>query len=286
MKFARQKTSNEKTFLLEVFLWPSPIDFLAMVLAGPLTPTVRGHKYVTVQSDSYLKLTRALPAAETDATKVKNLFMDHRIVCFTILVHLLNDVGPHFVIKFFFMIYKRLCISRLALTAHHLSRNGRVKYCNWTFTKSFDTMLPSSRTDGTYFVHSLTYTNNTKVQRNPTTHANNLVWSRLPFRTLLLNIANNQTTDLTIGSLPQPKCALLRAHIPGLESRKEEHMQKLKYRYSTKDTTNMDYGNTSFPHKKLRICREMSIINGTRTNCRIICTNETHPAPIDNNSAS
>lgn len=108
------------------------LDFVAADIHGPLPKLTQGKQHVVVITDSYSKLTRASPTSKTLLTTMKNVSLNHWIVCFCIPSYLLTDNGPKFIIKFFVSICGYLDMKHLTTTKYHPQTNGQAKQYNCT----------------------------------------------------------------------------------------------------------------------------------------------------------
>jgi Integrase zinc binding domain/Integrase core domain len=94
--------ASRKTMQLQLFPPSAPMDFIAMDILGPLTPTDKGNRFLLVVTDRFTKLTRAYPLASTTAEVVAKTFSDGWVASgYGIPQVLLTDNGTQFVSKFF-----------------------------------------------------------------------------------------------------------------------------------------------------------------------------------------
>lgn len=78
-------------------------------------------------TDRHPKLLRALPTAQTSATHVSNILLEHWSIPFGIPSYVLTDDGPQFVIKRFAAIYKYLGVKYVTETAYFLQTDGQIE---------------------------------------------------------------------------------------------------------------------------------------------------------------
>lgn len=100
------------------------------------------------------------------ATHVANMFLDHRIVPYSIRDHLVADNGPHFVSKFFATLCGFLGVKRLATTAYHFQTNGRVERYNKAAVGRLQDYVAEDQHSWDMLVQTLTYAYNMQVHRS------------------------------------------------------------------------------------------------------------------------
>lgn len=89
---------NRSLYSQKQSIQPFPASGLLKIIArrllGPLPKTNQSSQYISVMKDCYSKLTKAIPIFEAPSTHMANIYLDHRIVQFSITTYHLTDNGP------------------------------------------------------------------------------------------------------------------------------------------------------------------------------------------------
>jgi hypothetical protein len=93
-----------------------------MDIAGALTVTTEGHKYILTFQDELSKYTIAVPISQQDAETIATVFVQEIFVTFGIPQVILTDQGSHFLSEIFTNVCKLLKIKKLKTTAYHLQK--------------------------------------------------------------------------------------------------------------------------------------------------------------------
>jgi len=92
-------------------------------LAGPFTPTVRGHKYLFIAIEHYTKDIVAVPIPNKDAATVAYTFLHHVLARFGSCAEVLTDQGKEFEGEFDELLRTSLIDHRIT-SAYHPQTNG------------------------------------------------------------------------------------------------------------------------------------------------------------------
>lgn len=95
----------------------SRLEFVAIRIFRSLPHTVNGNQYVTIMTDSYLKLTRAMRTGKTSSSLVANVFFDSWAVPSDIPAYVVTDNGLQFTSKVFKTLCPMLSVKHLTTTA-------------------------------------------------------------------------------------------------------------------------------------------------------------------------
>lgn len=94
---ARFCEQNRRKRHLQLFLAAEPLAFIALDVLGTQPQTKNGNIFILLITDRKWKLKRANPASKMTDAHVASFLLDHWIVPYGILDHLLAENSPHFV---------------------------------------------------------------------------------------------------------------------------------------------------------------------------------------------
>lgn len=86
---------------MQLFPPSGPFVFIAMNIVGPFSKTVQKNRYITVITDRYSNLTRAVTTPELTATYIVSLSMNNWPIQYEISMYLMTDSNTQFVCTFF-----------------------------------------------------------------------------------------------------------------------------------------------------------------------------------------
>lgn len=124
---ARSSTKYRHKRSMHLFSASGSLEFGAMDIVGPLPKTTQGIQHISVISDCYSKLARAVPTSRTTATHVANVSIDHFLISYSISKYELADNGTQFVGKLFATVCALFGGTHIATTAYYPQRNGQAK---------------------------------------------------------------------------------------------------------------------------------------------------------------
>lgn len=92
-------TKSQKNF--QFFPANGPFKFVAMDILGPLPKTKSGERFIVFITDSYSKLTSAMPMNDTTALLVAACFLNNWVFLYGIPNSILTYNLPQFIAQFF-----------------------------------------------------------------------------------------------------------------------------------------------------------------------------------------
>lgn len=113
--------------VLKLFHAAAPLALVAMIILGPFPKSTNEHRLISLITDRFSKITRAIPMRSTTATDVAMAFLVHWIYPYGPPICLLTDDGPQFVAKFVKHVGSALGLKQLLTTANHLQTNGQAE---------------------------------------------------------------------------------------------------------------------------------------------------------------
>ncbi len=96
---------------LKLFPAKRPLESVAIDILGPLTQTVRKHRFLLVMTCRYSKLTRVVPLVKITALSVAKGFCNDWVFPYGPPAELISDKGSQFVAKFFRAVCRHLGIA-------------------------------------------------------------------------------------------------------------------------------------------------------------------------------
>ncbi|CAN8065462.1 unnamed protein product [Agarophyton chilense] len=151
-----------------------------MDIVGPLYKSSDGKRFVSVITDRFTKLTRALSLGKTTATDVATGFFSHWVHPYGMPLYLLTDNGSQFVSQFFSHIGATLGIKHVTTTAYHPQANGQAKRFNCTLLDRLVNYISEHQLDWHDYVEPLVYVYNTQVHGCTGTTSFDITLARSP----------------------------------------------------------------------------------------------------------
>ena len=110
-----------------------PLEFIAIDIQGPLTRSTSGHRYISVITDCFSKLTQAIPVCSIRVLPVANALIQNRIVVYGPPATILFDNGTQFTSKIFQFVCTELKMKSATRATYHPQTNGQCERFNRTF---------------------------------------------------------------------------------------------------------------------------------------------------------
>lgn len=127
---ARNRSSYRHKRPLQRFPASKPLNFIAIVILGPLSKTKQSNHYICVVTDQYSRLAQAIFMSETSSTNMASLFLDYWMVPFGVLTYLLTDNAPWSVDKLLTLVSWYLGVKNLTTTAYCPQIEGKTERSN------------------------------------------------------------------------------------------------------------------------------------------------------------
>lgn len=183
-------------------------DFLAMNILGLLSETQQEIQYVAIVTDSYSKLTRAVPKTKKSSTHMASIFLDHWIIQFGTRKNFLTDKGSQFVNKFIVAICSYRGVKHQITTAYNPETNENAKQYNSTIDTRLEHNVIDRQRDWEVCVQPLRYAYDMQFHRTTYTPPCSHKMRRNPLGPSLVRVKSSTNGDPTLAKIPQ-KCATL-----------------------------------------------------------------------------
>lgn len=77
LSYTLNRRRNKKQRKLRLFLPVGLVGFVVIDILGPLPKAEGGHRYITVKTNRYSKLTKPISIAKRSATVIRNIFLEY-----------------------------------------------------------------------------------------------------------------------------------------------------------------------------------------------------------------
>lgn len=141
----------------QLFAMSGPLQCTASYIRFPLQRTENGNEIVTVMTDHYWRITRAILTSEKTATHVANVFLAHRIPPQGIPIYLLMGYGPQLVNTLFGSFSGFRNLNLLTTTAHYLQTDGRIEKYIRAIIPRLRCYVAEHKDSLDIYFHALTY---------------------------------------------------------------------------------------------------------------------------------
>jgi len=122
-----------------------PWERMACDLVGPLSPTMRGNRYLLVCSDYLTRYPEAFALPNIKAETIARVLVEEVISRHGCSEYLLTDRGSNFCSSLFQEVCKLLGIKRLLTTAYHPETDGLVERLNQTLINMISTQMEEGK---------------------------------------------------------------------------------------------------------------------------------------------
>lgn len=175
-----QQAVTKAPKMLPILFLGGPLDFVAIDTLGPLAKTKRGNLFIIVITDRYSMLERATTVPKTTAPNVALEVLENFVMPYGIPNTIMTDNGPLFVPTSFAALYPFMGTKMATTAEFHHQANGQVERFKKALVAYLRHQNGEYQTNWDQYVQSLTYENNTPVQRTTKTSPFSLVLSRQP----------------------------------------------------------------------------------------------------------
>jgi transposase InsO family protein len=145
MRCSSTQAGPKRSTPLNVFPPDGPLEFVAMDILGPFPVSQSGSRYILVISDSFSKLSVAVPLPDQTATMVAQDLVDLWLVFHGAPLVILTDNGSNFASKFFGVIKNMLGVNHVYTSAYRPSTNGQVERFNATIADTLVVLTNKKR---------------------------------------------------------------------------------------------------------------------------------------------
>ena len=121
---------------------------LEIDIIGPICPPLaRGHRFILVIIDYFLKWAEAVPLTEVKTTNVVNFIKHHVIHQFGFLRQIIYENGLQFASQSFYQFGDKYQVQNIASTAYKPTANGLAEVFNKTIIKLLKKFISASKQD-------------------------------------------------------------------------------------------------------------------------------------------
>lgn len=166
---ARNFTSPNLKRQIQLFHAIGLFEFVPIDIFGPLPRTVSRHLFVTIMTDRYLKLKRAMPTGQTKSSHVANVFFNSWVVLYGISAYVLMKNEAQLTSKLFAMLCTMLGVKELTTTASHRQTNGQVKRYNLTIVTQLRHFIAENQKYWDTYAQKITIAYNAEANKSTNT---------------------------------------------------------------------------------------------------------------------